>query len=44
MNHEIEKQTAITKFAELHGIIPIKPRINNRILGRGMSNLSKIVL
>jgi len=40
MNSELEKQTAITKFAESNGVIPIKPRINNKvILGIGMSSI-----
>lgn len=40
MNYEVEKQTAITKFAEINGVIPIKPRYNNKvILGIGMSSI-----
>lgn len=38
MNQELESQTAITKFAEKNGVIPLKPRINNKIiLGIGRS-------
>ena len=40
MNQEIEKQTAITRYAEKYGVEPIKPRYKNRVIcGYGMSNI-----
>jgi hypothetical protein len=40
MNQEIEKQTAITRYAERNGVIPLKPRFKNKVIcGFGMSNI-----
>jgi len=40
MNQEEEQQTAITKYAEKYGIMPLKSRYRNRVIcGLGKSNI-----
>jgi len=40
MNQEIEKQTAISKYAEKYGVEPLKPRYKNQVIcGNGMANI-----
>lgn len=44
MNQEVEKQTAITYYAEKHGVEPIKPRFKNKVIcGHGMANILKVI-
>jgi hypothetical protein len=42
LNQEHEQQTAITYYAEKHGVEPLKARYNNKVIvGRGMSEILK---